>query len=49
MSLFNPYVLLGLVLAVIGSFGGGYWMGLNDEEARQQIEIAGLNTKARET
>ena len=49
MSLFNPYVLLGIVLTVLSAFGGGYWKGSNDEEARQQIEIAGLNTKARET
>lgn len=49
MSLFNPYVLLGIVLTVLSAFGGGYWKGSNDEEDRQQIEIAGLNTKARET
>ena len=49
MSLFNPYVLLGIVLAVLGSFGGGYWKGKHDENARQQIEIAALNAKARET
>ena len=49
MSLFNPYVLLGIVLTVLSAFGGGYWKGSNDEEVRQQIEIAGLNTKARET
>lgn len=49
LSLLNPYVLLGLVLAVIGSFGSGYWKGSNDEETRQQIEIAALNAKARET
>ena len=48
MSIFNPYVLLGLVLAIVGSFGGGYYKGLSDEESRQQIEIAALNTKARE-
>jgi hypothetical protein len=49
MSLFNPYVLLGIVLAVLSSFGGGYWKGKHDENARQQIEIATLNAKARET
>lgn len=49
MSLFNPYVLLGIVLTVLSAFGGGYYKGGQDEEARQQIEIAGLNTKARET
>lgn len=49
MSLFNPYVLLGIVLAVLGSFGAGYYKGEQDENTRQQIEIAALNAKARET
>lgn len=49
MSLFNPYVLLGIVLALLGSFGSGYWKGSNDEEAQQQVEIARLNQQARET
>jgi hypothetical protein len=49
MSLFNPYVLLGIVLAVLGSFGAGYYSGEQDEYERQQIEIAALNAKARET
>lgn len=49
MSLFNPYVLLGIVLAILGSFGSGYWKGKDDEQARQQTEIARLNTEARET
>lgn len=49
MSIFHPYALLGLVLAILGSFGGGHYKGKRDESARQQIEIAGLNAKARET
>jgi ferritin-like protein len=49
VSLFNPWVLLGIVLAVVGSFGAGYYSGEQDEYERQQIEIAALNTKARET
>jgi hypothetical protein len=49
MSLFNPYVLLGIVLAVLGSFGAGYYSGEQNEYERQQIEIAALNAKARET
>jgi prophage endopeptidase len=49
MSLFNPYVILGIILAILGSFGGGYWKGKDDEQARQQTEIARLNTEARET
>ena len=49
MSLFNPYVLLGIVLTVLSAFGGGYWKGKHDENARQQIEIAAANDKARQT
>lgn len=49
MSLFNPWVLLGIVMAVISAFGGGYWKGKDAEYQRQQIEIAALNAKARET
>jgi len=49
MSLFNPYVLLGIVLTVLGSFGAGYYSGEQNEYERQQIEIARLNAKARET
>ena len=47
MSLFNPWVLLGILMAVVGSFGGGYFKGSNDEIARQQLEIAALNAEAR--
>jgi len=43
MSLFNPWVLLGILMAVVGSFGGGYLKGSNDEVTRQQLEIAALN------
>lgn len=49
MSLFNPYVILGIVLAVLSSFGGGYWKGKHDEGVRQQIEVAAANDKARQT
>ena len=48
MSLFNPYVILGIVLAVLGSFGSGYWKGSKDEVTRQQLEIAKLNAEARQ-
>ena len=34
-------------MAVVGSFGGGYLKGSNDEVARQQLEIAALNAEAR--
>jgi len=49
MSLFNPWVLLGIVMAVLSAFGGGYYKGKDAEYQRQQIEIAALNAKARET
>ena len=49
MSLFNPWVLLSIVMAVLSAFGGGYYKGKDAEYQRQQIEIAALNAKARET
>jgi hypothetical protein len=49
MSIFNPYVILGAVLAILASFGTGYWRGKDAEYTRQQVEIAALNAKARET
>jgi hypothetical protein len=49
MNLFNPWVILGIVTAVLSSFASGYWKGSGDEEARQQIEVARLNNEARET
>ena len=49
MSLFNPGVLLGILMAVLSAAGGGYFKGQHDENTRQQVEIAALNAKARET
>lgn len=49
MSILNPYILLSILLAVLGSFGGGYWKGGYDSDLKQQAEIAALNEKARET
>ena len=49
MSIFNPWVILGFVLAMGTAFSSGYYKGKDDEQARQQIEIAELNAKARET
>jgi hypothetical protein len=48
MSLFNPYVLLGILLSVLSAFGGGYYKGGQDEVTRQQLEIADLNEQARQ-
>jgi cobalamin biosynthesis protein CobD/CbiB len=44
-----PSHMTALGFAIVGSFGGGYYKGSSDEEARQQIEIAAANAKARET
>lgn len=49
MSILNPYILLAVLLAVLSSFGGGYWKGGHDSDLKQQAEIATLNEKARET
>ena len=49
MTIFSPWVILGFVLAMLSAFGSGYYKGENDESQRQQIEIAELNAKARET
>ena len=49
MSLFNPWVILGILIAIGSAFGGGYSKGKHDENVRQQVEIAALNAKARET
>jgi len=49
MSILNPYILLTVLLAVLSSFGGGYWKGGHDAHMKQQAEIAALNEKARET
>ena len=47
MSIFNPWVILGFVLSVTMSFGGGYFKGKHDENVSQQLEIAALNAEAR--
>ena len=47
MSIFNPWVILGFVLSVTMSFGGGYFKGKHDENVSQQLEITRLNAIAR--
>ena len=49
MSIFNPWVILAFILAMITSFSGGYLKGGQDEFAKQQMEIARLNNEARQT
>jgi hypothetical protein len=48
MSLFNPWVILGILIAIGSSFGGGYSKGKHDEFTKQQIQIAALNADARQ-
>ena len=48
MNILNPYVILGFVLALIGAFFTGHHKGYAEAEAEQQIEVARLNTLARE-
>ena len=47
MSIFNPYVMLGILLAILSAAGSGYYKGQHDEVTRQQLEIAELNAQAR--
>ncbi len=42
MSLLNPWVLLGIVMAVLSAFGGGYYKGKDSEYQRQQHPILEL-------
>ena len=49
LSLLNPWILLGVVFALLGSFGAGYYSGEQNEYERQQIEISRLNQQVRET
>jgi hypothetical protein len=48
MSLLNPYAILGIVFAIIGAFGSGYYKGGEAEAEKQQLEIARLNNEARQ-
>lgn len=49
MTIFNPWVILSVVLAILSAFGSGYYKGGEDEASAQQAEIALLNQKSRET
>ena len=49
MSLFNPWVILALIVAFLGVGAGGYSKGQHSERERQQLEIARLNEQARQT
>ena len=45
MSIFNPYVILTLVLSLIGAFGVGRHSGYSAKEAEDQAEILRINTQ----
>jgi hypothetical protein len=49
MTIFNPWVILSAVLAILFAFGTGYYKGGEDEASKQQAQIALLNQKSRET
>lgn len=48
MSLFNPAVWLGFLLAMAAAFGIGYYKGGKNEQNEQQLVIAKLNVEARQ-
>lgn len=45
----NPWMIIGVMLAISSAFGGGYYKGHHDAYLEQQAEIARLNEEARET
>jgi len=42
-----PWLLLGLTIALFGTYRGGYHFGWSDRDAEMQIEIAKKNEEAR--
>jgi len=46
-SLFNPYVLVGFVLTLIGVYSYGHHSGYQERVTEDQAEIERLNTEAR--
>lgn len=48
MSLLNPGVWLGFLLALAAAFGTGYYKGEKAEQEAQALEIAKLNAEARQ-
>ena len=47
MSLLNPAVWIGFLLAMAASFGSGYYKGSSAEKNAQKLVIAQLNSEAR--
>lgn len=46
-GLFNPWILLGALLVVIGTFFYGHHKGWNERDAEVQAEVAKANEQAR--
>jgi len=44
-----PYLLLGLTIALFGTYRGGYHFGWSDRDAEMQIAIAKKNEESRKT
>jgi hypothetical protein len=44
-----PWVLVGLFIALFGTYRGGYHFGWSDRDAEMQIEIARKNEESRKT
>jgi delta 1-pyrroline-5-carboxylate dehydrogenase len=44
----NPYLIIGVMIAVGGAYGYGHHVGWGDRDAEMQIEIAKKNDEARE-
>jgi len=45
----NPWIIIGVMVAVGASYGYGHHKGWNDRDAEMQAEISKLNEKSRET
>ena len=45
----NPWIIVGVMVAVGGAYGYGHHAGWVDRDAEMQAEIAKLNEKSRET
>ena len=45
----NPWIIVGVMVAVGGAYGYGHHKGWDDRDAEMQAEIAKLNEKSRET
>jgi len=48
MTIFNPWVILGFILAMGSAATGGYFKGMHSEQDRQKLVVAALNQEARQ-